>query len=146
MQQYVNSHTNSKHQVSSIFLIKPTENFSVTNYMSYFFRESQSGHTVTNLKMRPETWFQTVNFQRGKWYLVTNTAIINGPPPTGWSWNNMEFQNDSSYYADQVLAHFITPPPQNSKIYFEVHTTMPQSSMRNVESEHDQTEIGRAHV
>lgn len=75
MQQYVNPHTNNKHQVSSIFLIKPTENFSITNYMSYFFRESQSDQNVANLKIRPQTWQQTVNFQRGKWYLVTNTAI-----------------------------------------------------------------------
>lgn len=140
MQQYVNPHTNNKHQVSSIFLIKPTENFSITNYMSYFFRESQSDQNVANLKIRPQTWQQTVNFQRGKWYLVTNTAIRNGSPPSGWIWDNMELTNDSIYYADQVLAHFINPTPQNSKLYFEVHTTMPQSSMRNVGFNEDQTD------
>lgn len=140
MQQYVNPHTNNKHQVSSIFLIKPTENFSITNYMSYFFRESQSDQNVANLKIRPQTWQQTVNFQRGKWYLVTNTAIRNGSPPSGWIWDNMELINDNIYYADQVLAHFINPPPQNSKLYFEVHTTMPQSSMRNVGFDEDQTD------
>nr|BAE97458.1 outer capsid protein [Human astrovirus 1] len=140
MQQYVNPHTNNKHQVSSIFLIKPTENFSVTNYMSYFFRVSQSGQNVANLEIRPQTWQQTVNFQRGKWYLVTNTAIRNGPPPSGWVLDHIELPNESIYYADQVLAHLINPPPQNSKIYFEVHTTMPQSSVRNIGLEEDQTD------
>ena len=52
----------------------------------------------------------------------------------------MELTNENIYYADQVLAHFINPPPQNSKLYFEVHTTMPQPSMRNVGLDEDQTD------
>nr|ABO65208.1 capsid protein precursor [Human astrovirus] len=129
MKQFKNSHTNNRHQITSIFLIKPLADFEVQSYMSYFKRESHDNNDgVANLTVRSMTSPKTVRFQAGEWYLLTSTTLKENNLPEGWVWDRVELKSDSPYYADQALAYFITPPPVDSQILFEGSTTLPRIS------------------
>nr|5KOU_A Chain A, Capsid polyprotein VP25 [Human astrovirus 2]5KOU_B Chain B, Capsid polyprotein VP25 [Human astrovirus 2]5KOU_C Chain C, Capsid polyprotein VP25 [Human astrovirus 2]5KOU_D Chain D, Capsid polyprotein VP25 [Human astrovirus 2] len=122
MKQFKNSYTNNRHQITSIFLIKPLADFKVQCYMSYFKRESHDNDGVANLTVRSMTSPETIRFQVGEWYLLTSTTLKENNLPEGWVWDRVELKSDTPYYADQALTYFITPPPVDSQILFEGNT------------------------
>ena len=134
MRQFKNSHTNNRHQITSIFLIKPVADFEVQSYMSYFKRDSQDNDSAVNLTVRSMTTTKTVRFQSGEWYLLTSTTIKENSLPESWVWDRLELQSNTAYYADQALAYFITPPPVDSKILFDGSIELPSTSTLQVDS------------
>nr|QKW90830.1 capsid protein [Human astrovirus 5] len=126
-QQYKNSISNNKHQITSVYLIRVKENFQVTNHLSYFFREKVDTTAVELMKIRPQTYHTTVNFVQNNWYLLTSTVLHTGSIPSGWVWMNQELMNNENYIVDQGMKHLMTTPPVSSQLYFEMLTSLPQA-------------------
>nr|BAE97459.1 outer capsid protein [Human astrovirus 1] len=126
-QQYKNSISNNKHQITSVYLIRVKENFQVTNHLSYFFREKVDTTATELMKIRPQTYHTTVNFVQNNWYLLTSTVLHTGSLPSGWVWMNQELMNNENYIVDQGMKHLMTTPPVSSQLYFEMLTSLPQA-------------------
>lgn len=126
VQQFKSSHTNNRHQITSVFLVRVTTSFQVINYTSYFIRGAESGSNVSNVKIRDQTYHTPLQFTQGKWYLLTSTVMHDGPTSSGWVWMNQELTNNIAYRIDPGMMHLITPPPAASQLYFELHTVLPQ--------------------
>nr|AAK31913.1 capsid protein precursor [Human astrovirus 7] len=136
VQQYLNHPSNTKDQLTSIFLVKVTTSFQVNNHLSYFYRAAGTGTAVESFKIRGATSEQNISFSEG-WYLMTNTATFNPPAPPGWIWKNVELDNNTPYFVDQGMMHLIMSPPVGTQLLFEMKTTV--SGTRNVSHfDHDE--------